>query len=112
MLQIIVLLLGIYNTWQVIGSWRGMREFGLSSFLWVIWLLSAVAASAAALLLLAPGIAPSWSIFQLPASLQWFVLAIVMGLAVKRKLEVLGTARTKSMESIASTTMWLAIVNL
>jgi hypothetical protein len=112
MLALIVLLLSLYNAWQSVWALRAMREFELSMALWGLWVASALLAVFVAFCLYFPGLAPSWSLLRLPIALAWFTPAIAAGMAIERKLQVKGTARTERLEKIASSTMYLGILTV
>jgi hypothetical protein len=112
MLALIVLLLSVYNLWQILGALRGLREFQLPFVLWGFWLASALLGVIVAVFLYFPGLAPPWSLLRLPIAFFWFMPAIAAGMAVERKLQLIGTARTERLEKIASSTMYLGIVTV
>lgn len=112
MLALVVLLLSLYNAWQILRAWGMMREFQLSSTLWLAWAGSASLAIFVAFCLYFPGLAPQWSLLRLPIAIAWFTPAIAMGMAVERKLREKATAHTEHLEKIASSTMYLGIVTI
>ena len=112
MLALIVLLVSVYNAWQILAVLRAVRQFQLSTALWGFWLGSALVAVFVAFVVYFPGLAPEWPFLQLPIALVWFTPAIAAGMAVERKLQVMGTARTERLEKIAVWTMQLGILNV